>query len=84
MAITGEAFGTPSKDPVVLMLNKLTRHKIGLTLAISTNTTKRIIEEAIKRWGVKLFLDNVTICSKPNPLAPKTPTGRRNLPPLTT
>jgi hypothetical protein len=84
LAVTHEFFGTPSKDTVVRLLNKLTRLKIGLTLAISTSTTKNIIEEANKRWGVNLLPDNVTICTKPNPLTPKTPDGRRNFPPLTT
>jgi hypothetical protein len=54
VAAIGEVFGTPSKDPVVLNLSKLTRPNIGLALSISTSTTKKIIEEAIKRWGVKL------------------------------
>jgi hypothetical protein len=69
---------------VVLKLNKLTQPTIGLTLAVFTTTTKKIIEEAIKRWGVKFLPDNVKMCSMPNHLAPKSLKGRRNFPPLTT
>jgi hypothetical protein len=44
---------------------------IALTLAISTTTTKKIIVEARRRWGVKLLQENTRIYTKPNPLAPK-------------
>jgi hypothetical protein len=37
--------------------------KIGLALAISTSITKKIIEEADKRWGVKLLPAKAWICS---------------------
>jgi hypothetical protein len=44
---------------------------IALTLAVATSTYKKIIEEAGRRWGVKLFHDNFRICYEPNPLAPR-------------
>jgi hypothetical protein len=54
---------------------------IALTLAVSTSTTKKTVEEAGRRSGVKLLHGNIGIYSKPNPLAPKTPDGRRKFPP---
>jgi hypothetical protein len=42
---------------VLLKLNKLTRPVIALTLAVVTPTTKKIIEEAGRRRGVKLLQD---------------------------
>jgi hypothetical protein len=49
--VTGEVSGTSIKDPVVVKVNKLTQPTIGLTLAVSTSTTKKTTEEASKRWG---------------------------------
>jgi hypothetical protein len=69
MANPREVYGTPRKDPVVLKLSKLIRPEIGLTLAMFASTTKNLIEEANKLWGVKLLPANVRICSKPYPLA---------------
>jgi hypothetical protein len=62
---------------VLLAISKLTLPKIGLALVISTSTTKKIIEEASKRGGIKLLPEDVKICSRPNPQAPKNPEGRR-------
>jgi hypothetical protein len=80
MAVTGEVSGPPMAYPVVLKLNKQTRPMIALTKAVSTAVTTKIIEEANKRWGIKLLPENVRICSMPDPLAPKTADGRRSFP----
>jgi hypothetical protein len=34
---------------------------IALTLAVATSTTKKIIEEAVGRWGVQLLNDIIRI-----------------------
>jgi hypothetical protein len=59
-------------------------HNLSVLDSDSTSATKTIIEEANKRWGVKLLPANVRICSKPNHLAPINPDGRRSFSPLTT
>jgi hypothetical protein len=64
-----------------LKLNKLAPIVITLPLAVATSTTKKIIEEAGRRWGIKLLHENIRICSKPNPLTPKTLDGRWKFPP---
>jgi hypothetical protein len=48
-AVTGKAYGNPATEHVVLQLNKLTRPMIVMALAVSTTTTKEIIEEAGRR-----------------------------------
>jgi hypothetical protein len=68
---------------MVLKLDKLTRPMIPLKIAVSTTTTKKIIEEVIKRRGAMLVPENVGMYSRPTPLAPKTPDVSRKFYPLT-
>jgi hypothetical protein len=49
IVVNCKVYGTPTLDPVVLRLNKLTQPMIALTKLVSTNTTTtKIVEEANK------------------------------------
>jgi hypothetical protein len=55
---------------------------IALTLGCKHASTKKIISATAIRWGVKVLPENIVICPRLDPTAPKTPTGHRSFPPI--
>jgi hypothetical protein len=81
---TGKVRGIATDASVVLKLAKFVVSKAALTHGAELTTNKKITQDTIRRWEAKIQSDNIRLCAKPNPDAPKTPSGRSTKPWLTT